>query len=189
MLAFCILKDTETNSGVKGMENKNFIAIGKIVYETPGYSWNIPHTHFIINKTESGLFEATNLQLVLDSIGSSIKEAAEALAHLTTNYVMEIMLKRRGHDELKELMDTNSMDDYWREYRKIEVELSRTKSDMSHSFDRLTAIAIKETMDDYIKEILYDKAKQEAEAIYAALRDKIPAGISLGIEYKSLEAA
>jgi len=48
------------------MENKHFIAIGKVIFETPGFSWNIPHTHFIINKTASGLFEATNLELILD---------------------------------------------------------------------------------------------------------------------------
>jgi len=36
---------------------------------------------------------------------------------------MEIMMRRRGHDELLEVMDTNVMEDYWREYRKIEVEL------------------------------------------------------------------
>ena len=90
------------------MENKNFVAVGKIVFETPGYTWNIPHTHFIVNKTPSGLYEATNLQFVLDSIGNSVKEAAEILARLTAHYVMEIMFKRRGHDELSEVVDSNA---------------------------------------------------------------------------------
>jgi hypothetical protein len=101
------------------MENKHFIAIGKMVFETPGFPWNIPHTHFIVNKTDSGLFEATNLELILDSVGSNAQEAAQILARLTANYIMEIMLRRRGHDELKEVMDTGVMEDYWREYRKI----------------------------------------------------------------------
>jgi hypothetical protein len=171
------------------MDNKHFIAIGKIVFETPGFAWNIPHTHFIVNKTASGLFEATNLELILDSVGDSIKEAAETLARLTANYIMEIMMKRRGHDELSEVMDTGVMEDYWREYRKIEVELSRTKKDLSHNLDRLWVTAIKETMDENLRAIIFEKAKQEAEAVYAALRDKIPDSITLSIEYKIIEAA
>ena len=171
------------------MENKNFIAIGKIVFETPGFSWNIPHTHFIVSKTPSGNYEATNLQFILDSVGSSVKEAAETLARLTAHYVMDIMIKRRGHDELSEVVDTGDMEDYWREFRKIEVELSRTKRDLSHNLDRLWVAAIKETMDEYLKEIIYEKAKDEADAVYAALRDKIPDSMALSIEYKTIEAA
>jgi hypothetical protein len=171
------------------MDNKHFVAIGKIVFETPGFPWNIPHTHFIVNKTASGHFEATNLELILDSIGDSIEESAQTLARLTANYVMEIMMKRRGHDELGEVMDTSVMEDYWREYRKIEVKLSKTKRDLSHNMDRLWVEAIKETMDENIKQIIYEKAKQEAEAVYEALRDKIPDSITLSIEYKTVEAA
>jgi hypothetical protein len=171
------------------MDNKNFIAIGKIVFDTPGYPWNIPHTHFIINKTASGLFEATNLELILDSAGNSIGESAETLARLTANYIMEIMMKRRGHDELAEVVDTSAMEDYWREYRKVEVKLSKTKRDLSHNLDRLWVTAIRETMDEHLKEIIFEKAKHEAEAVYTALRDKIPDSIALSIEYKSLEAA
>jgi hypothetical protein len=171
------------------MDNKHFIAIGKIVFETPGFSWNIPHTHFMVNKTVAGLFEATNLELILDSVGNTVEESAQTLARLTANYIMEIMMKRRGHDELIEVVDTGAMEDYWREYRKIEVELSRTKQDISHNLDRLWVAAIKETMDEYLKEIIYEKAKQEAEAVYAALRGKMPDSITLSIEYKTLKAA
>jgi hypothetical protein len=102
---------------------------------------------------------------------------------------MEIMMKRRGHDEMIEVVDTDVMEDYWREYRKIEVDLSRNKKDISHNMDRLWVTAIKETMDEYLKEIIYAKAKQEAAAVYAALRDKMPDSISLSIEYKTVEAA
>jgi hypothetical protein len=175
--------------GVNFMDNKHFAAIGKIIFETPGFPWNIPHTHFIVNKTASGLFEATNLELLLDSIGNSVEEAAQTLARLTANYVMEIMMKRRGHDELIEVFDTDVMEDYWREYRKIEVHLSKTKRDISHNLDRLWVEAIKETMDENIKAIIYEKAKQEADELYAALRDKIPDGITLSLEYKMVEAA
>lgn len=171
------------------MENKHFIAIGKIVFETPGFPWNVPHTHFIVNKTASGLFEATNLELILDSAGHSVEDSAQLLARLTAHYIMEIMMKRRGHDELIEVFDTNAMEDYWREYRKIEVELSRTKNDLSHNLDRLRVAAIKETMDESFKKIIFDIAEQKAEAVYAALRDKIPDSMALRIEYKMVEAA
>ena len=165
------------------MENKNFVAIGKIVFETHGYPWNIPHTHFIVNKTDSGLFEATNIQLTLDSIGDSIEEAAKSLAQLTSEYIMEIMLKRRGHDELKELMDSTAMEDYWREFRKIEVDLSRTKRDLSHKFDRIYVAAVKETIEDSIKKAIYDVVKQEAEKVYSAVKGKIPEAVTLYIDY------
>jgi len=165
------------------MENKNFVAIGKIVFETPGYSWNIPHTHFIVNKTASGLFEATNIQLTLDSIGDTIEDAAKSLAQLTSKYIMEIMLKRRGHDELKELMDSTAMEDYWREFRKIEVDLSRTKNDLSHRFDRIYITAVKETIEDTIKKAIYDIAKIEAEKVYSALKGRIPEAVTLYVDY------
>jgi hypothetical protein len=102
---------------------------------------------------------------------------------------MEIMMKRRGHEELGEVMDTGVMEDYWQEYRKIEVKLSKTKRDISHNMDRLWMEAIKETMDENIKQIIYEKAKQDAGEIYEALRGKISGGIMLSIEYKTVEAA
>jgi hypothetical protein len=49
--------------------------------------------------------------------------------------------------------------------------------------------AIKETVDEYVKEIIYAKAKQDAEAVYAAVKDMISAGVSLSIECKALEVA
>jgi hypothetical protein len=173
----------------KQMDGKNFVGIGKIVFETPGFPWNIPHTHFIVNKTASGLFEATNLELILDSAGNTVKKSAETLARLTASYVMEIMMERRGHDELMEVMDTSVMDDYWREYRKIEVELSRSKKDLSHNLDRHWVTAIKEIMDEAFKKIIYEKAKQNADEVYEALRKRIPESITLSLEIKTMEAA
>jgi hypothetical protein len=177
------------NESLSVFVNKRFIAIGKIIFESPGYPWNIPHTHFIVNETPSGLFEATNLELILDSIGDSAEEAAKTLARLTANYVMEIMLRRRGHEELAEVMDTSVMEDYWREYRKIEAELSMTKNDLSHNMDRLWVNALKETLDENIKEIIFGIAKEEAEAVYAALRGKLPEAATLGVELRKKEAA
>jgi len=171
-------------------ENKRFVAIGKIICETLGVPWNIPHTHFIVNKTPSGLYEATNIELVLDSIGSSIDEAARLLVRLTADYVKEVMIKGRGHDELIELVDSDAMESYWREYRKAEVKLSRTGQDMGHKLDRHFIEAVKETWDDDFRDIIYKAAKHDAEEVLSALQGKIPAvKIAVSAEYRELKAA
>ena len=171
-------------------ENKRFVAIGKIICETLGVPWNIPHTHFIVNKTPSGLFEATNIELVLDSVGASIEDAARLLVRLTADYVKEVMIKGRGHDELKEIVDSDAMESYWREYRMAEVELSRTGQDMGHKLDRHFVEAVKETWDNDFKDIIYKAAKHDAEEVLTALQGKIPAArIAVSAEYKELKAA
>jgi hypothetical protein len=169
--------------------NKNFVAIGKIIFETPGYSWNIPHNHFIVNKTESGNYEATNLDLILDAIGTSLDEVTKELVKLTVAYVMEIMKKGTAHDELIQVVRDAAMEDYWKEYRTIEFELSRDKRDMSHNMDRHWVAAIKETMDEHLKKIIYEKAKKEAESVYTAIKSMLPDSISMYVEYRDLEAA
>ena len=171
-------------------ENKRSAAIGKIICETLGVPWNIPHTHFIVNQTPSGLFEATNIEFVLDSVGESIDEAARILMRLTTDYVKEVMIKGRGHDELLEMVDSDAMESYWREYRKAEVELSRTGQDMGHKLDRYYIEAVKETWEDDFREIIYRVAKHNAEEVLTALRGKIPAAqIAVSAEYREFKAA
>lgn len=172
------------------MENKLPVAIGKIICETQGVPWNIPHTHFMVNQTSSGLFEATNIELVLDSVGASIDEAARILMRLTADYVKEVMIKGRGHDELIEMVDSNAMENYWREYRKAEVELSRTGQDMGHKLDRYFIEAVKETWEDDFRDIIYKVAKHDAEEVLTALRGKIPsAKIAVSAEYREFKAA
>jgi len=172
------------------LEKKRSVAIGKIICETLGVPWNIPHTHFIVNQTPSGLFEATNIEFVLDSVGASIDEVARILMRLTADYIKEVMIKGRGHDELIEMVDSDAMESYWREYRKVEVELSRTGQDMGHKLDRYYIEAVKETLEDDFKEIIYKTAKDDAEKILTALRGKIPeAKIAVSAEYREFKAA
>jgi len=172
------------------VENKRSVAIGKIICETLGVPWNIPHSHFIVNQTPSGLFEATNIEFVLDSVGASIDEAARILMRLTADYIKEVMIKGRGHDELLEMVDSDAMENYWREYRKAEVELSRTGQDMGHKLDRHFIEAVKETWEDDFKDIIYKAAKHDAEEVLTALRGKIPAAkIAVSAEYREFKAA
>jgi hypothetical protein len=167
----------------------NFIAIGKIIFETPKAPWNIPHTHFIVNKTADGLYEATNIEFVLDSIGHTFEESMQTLAGLTSYHVMNIMINGKGHDELIAEAYSPAMEKYWMEYRKIEFELSRSKKDMGHSLDRHFIDAIKETLDENIKTIIFQKAKQDAQSLLESIKSLKPDDISLKIEYKNLEAA
>jgi hypothetical protein len=173
------------------VENKRaVVAVGKIICEMLGVQWNVPHTHFIVNQTPSGLFEATNIEFVLDSIGESIDEATRILMRLTADYIKEVMTKGRGHDELIEMVDSDTMEGYWREYRKAEVELSRTGQDMGHKFDRYFIEAVKETWEDDFRDIIFKAAKSNAEEILAALRGKIPeTKIAVSAEYRELKVA
>ncbi|MDR2192868.1 MAG: hypothetical protein LBP19_00115 [Treponema sp.] len=171
------------------MEGKNFIAIGKILFETPAFSWNIPHSHFIVNKTESGLYQATNLEFVLDACGEALRDSIKILAGLTSYHTMNIMFNGRGHDQFEEDVYTTAMETYWREYRKIECELSRTKKDIGHKLDRYYIEAVKELIDKNMQDIIYQKAKWKAHAILEQFNNIKSDAITIDIEYKNLEAA
>jgi len=56
--------------------------------------WNIPHIHFMVDKTDSGNYEATLLEFGLVSWSESLE------------------------------VDDQVMDGYWRYYRKIEFSLA-----------------------------------------------------------------
>ena len=73
------------------MENKHFVAIGKMTIDNLSAEWNIPDLHFIVNRTSDGLFEATNIELILDSSGKSIEKSIEGLTGLTIHYITTVM--------------------------------------------------------------------------------------------------
>ena len=93
------------------MDNKHFVAIGKMTIDNLSTEWNIPDLHFIVNKTPSGLFEATNIELILDAAGSTIEEAIEGLIGLTIHYITAVMEKSRGYDEFIEKVDSLAMEE------------------------------------------------------------------------------
>ena len=114
------------------MENKQFVAIGKMMIDSLNTEWNIPHLHFIVNQTPSGLFEATNIELILDSSGNTIEEAVKSLSGLTIHYITTVMEKGCGYDEFIAKANSLAMEEYWREYRNIEFTLARKGKDLSH---------------------------------------------------------
>jgi len=115
-----------------GMDNKRFVAIGKMIIDNLSAEWNIPDLHFIVNKTPSGLFEATNIELILDAAGNTIEESIEGLSGLTIHYITAAMNKGRGYDEFIDKVNSLAMEEYWREYRNIEFLLARNRKDLSH---------------------------------------------------------
>jgi hypothetical protein len=161
------------------VDGKNFIGIGKMMIDNLNSEWNIPHLHFIINKTPSGLFEATNLEFILDASGENIEEAVEILSGLTLHYITSVMSNGRGYDEFIEKVNSMVMEQYWRAYRDIEFSLARKRKDLSHELSSRINAAI--------KNMLADNIKQRVKEVAADLVDTIIT--NMNIQVTTLEAA
>ena len=161
------------------MDNKHFIAIGKMTIDSLSAEWNIPDLHFIVNKTPSGLFEATNIELILDSIGSSIEEAIEELIGLTIHYITAVMEKGRGYDEFIDKVNSLAMEEYWREYRNIEFSLARNRKDLSHDIANKVNAAIKNMLAEEIRQQIREVAADVVKTIIS----------NINIQVSTLEAA
>jgi len=161
------------------MDNKNFVAIGKMTIDNLSTEWNIPDLHFIVNKTPSGLLEATNIELILDSAGYTIEDAIEGLIGLTIHYITSVMEKGRGYDEFIEKVNSLAMEEYWREYRNIEFSLARKRKDLSHDIANKINAAIKNMLAEEITQQIRDVAAGVAKIIIS----------NINIQVSTLEAA
>jgi len=161
------------------MDNKRFVAIGKMTIDNLSAEWNIPDLHFIVNKTPSGLFEATNIEFILDAAGNTIEESIEGLSGLTIHYITAAMNKGRGYDEFIDKVNSLAMEEYWREYRNIEFLLARNRKDLSHD--------IANKINAAIKNMLAEEIKQQIKNVAA---DVIKTFITnINIQIATLEAA
>jgi len=161
------------------MDNKNFVAIGKMTIDNLSTEWNIPDLHFIVNKTPSGLLEATNIEFILDSTGNTIEEAIEGLIGLTIHYITSAMEKGRGYDEFIDKVNSLAMEEYWREYRDIEFSLARKRKDLSHDIANKINAAIKNMLAEEITQQIRDVAAGVAKIIIS----------NINIQVSTLEAA
>jgi hypothetical protein len=157
------------------MENKHFVAIGKMIIDNLSTEWNIPDLHFIVNKTSSGLFEATNLELILYSTGDSIEKAIEGLSGLTLHYITAVMEKGRGYDEFIDKANSLAMEEYWREYRNIEFSLARNRKDLSHDIAKTVNAAIKNMLAEEIKQQIREVAADVVKTIITNINIKVTA--------------
>jgi len=161
------------------MDNKHFIAIGKMTIDNLSTEWNIPDLHFIVNKTPSGLLEATNIEFILDSAGNTIEEAIEGLIGLTIHYITSAMERGRGYDEFIDKVNSLAMEEYWREYRNIEFSLARKRKDLSHDIANKINAAIKNMLAEEITQQIRDVAAGAAKIIIS----------NINIQVSTLEAA
>jgi hypothetical protein len=161
------------------MDNKHYVAIGKMTIDNLSPKWNIPDLHFIVNKTSSGLFEATNIEFILDSSGNTIEEAIEGLTGLTIHYITTVTEKGRGYDEFIDKVNSLAMEDYWREYRNIEFSLARERKDLSHDIANKINAAIKNMLAEEIEQ----QIREVAAGVVRTIITKID------IQIATLEAA
>jgi len=142
-------------------DEKEFIGIGKIVFNNDA-DWNIPHLHFMVDKTTSGNYEATLLEFGLVSWSENKDEVIKNLVYQTQTHILNAIGKV-GFDELIRSVDSHLMDSYWRQYRKIEFTLARSGKDLSHELESRITKAIQDFFNDKIKEIITTMAKTAAE--------------------------
>jgi len=161
------------------MNNKHSVAIGKMTIDNLSTEWNIPDLHFIVNKAPSGLFEATNIEFILDSSGNTIEEAIESLIGLTIHYITSAMEKGRGYDEFIDKVNSLAMEEYWREYRNIEFSLARKRKDLSHDIANKINAAVKNMLAEEITQQIRDVAAGVAKIIIS----------NINIQVSTLEAA
>jgi hypothetical protein len=108
------------------IDSKHFVGIGKMNIYNLVTVWNIPHLHFTINKTAGGIYEATNIEFILDASGDTIEEAVEGLSGITMDYILEVISKKglKGFDEFIDKANSRVMEGYWQAYRTIEFKLA-----------------------------------------------------------------
>ena len=163
------------------MNSKRFVAIGKMTVDNLSAEWNIPDLHFIVNKTPSGLFEATNIEFILDSTGDTIEEAIEGLTGLTIHYITAVMEKGHGYDEFIDKVNSLVMEDYWREYRNIEFLLAKDRKDLCHDIANKVNAAV--------KNMLAEEITQQIREVAAGVVKTIISNINIQVAALDLEAA
>jgi hypothetical protein len=163
------------SKGAYFMDAKKFVAIGKMMIDNLGAEWNIPDLHFIVSKTPSGNFEATNIEFILDACGNSIEDAVEGLSGLTIHYITAVMEKGQGYVEFIEKVDSLVMEDYWRAYRNFEFSLAREGKDLSHDIANKVNAAIKNMLAEEIIQKIKDAAAGAAKTIINNINIQISA--------------
>ena len=163
-------------------EKRNFIGIGKILFDTPAEDWNIPNLHFIVSRCGEAVFEAVNLEFGLVAIGDSGLNAAQGLASLASTYLISVIKEGKGFKELRELVKKNVLFDLWGEFRAIEFQLAETGDDLSHHLYKHINKTLYNSFSDKVKEALERKAGDMAEEILSLLSMRPPL-----VEYQEIE--
>jgi hypothetical protein len=168
--------------------DKKFVGIGKFLFDTVNEEWNIPHLHFMVNKTDNSNFEATNLEFGLVSSGESAESAAQHLAGLVHFHIISVMNNGKGYKEFIETVDSRTMDDYWRAYRVIDFSLGEKGNDLSHEIEKRINRAIQEMFTKQVKDIIRQKAEKKAEEIIKEY-EEITIFKTITVQYAEVEGS
>ncbi|MDR0496647.1 MAG: hypothetical protein LBH42_03430 [Treponema sp.] len=153
------------------VDDKNFIGIGKMTFDSNA-EWNIPHLHFMVDKTSSGNYEATLLEFSLVSWSESLDGAIRSLVKQTHSHILSV-LDNTGFDQFINDVNDHVMEEYWRHYRKIDFSLARIGKDLSHQMDNQSMQEMRAMISEERKNFILKIAKDNAENIANEL-DKIP---------------
>jgi hypothetical protein len=156
---------------VMSVTDKKFVGIGKFLFDTVNEKWNIPHLHFMIDKTDDGNFEATSLEFGLVSSGDKAEISMQRLAGLVLFHITSVMTEGSGYKEFIETVNSRTMDDYWREYRVIDFSLGEKGKDLSHEIEKRITLAIQETFNKQVKDIISQRAGEKAAEIIKAYEE------------------
>jgi hypothetical protein len=164
--------------------NKNFIGIGKMTFESSA-EWNIPHLHFMVDKTAEGNYEATLLEFGLVSWSENLDGAIRSLLKQTHSHILTV-LDRDGFDQFINEVHSNAMDEYWMQYRKIDFCLARIGKDLSHQMDNQSMREMKAIISEERKNFLRKIALDNTENMINEL-DNIPS--LSGFAFEEIQAA
>jgi len=154
-------------------DGMNFIGIGKLMFDTSGVEWNIPHLHFIVSKADDGIFEATNMEFILDASGQTAEESIQNLTSLIVHHITLVMSKENGYDLLTEPATSCVMEKYWLEYRKIEFSAARRGKDLGHNIEQRILAAIQSSFTNQLLKDITSKASEMSAEIIEDFKRKL----------------
>jgi hypothetical protein len=171
------------------VDNRDFVGIGKMFFNTPDAGWNIPHLHFLVDTQTPGYYEATCLEFGLVAAGTTPEETIEGLATLTHAHIMAVMEDGDHYEKFFALVDNYVMEDYWRKYRLIEFSLARQGKDLSHNLDKQIERAVKSLISAKRDKALDELAKAQAEGLITEVKRIISLAEVFAFEYTPISQA
>jgi hypothetical protein len=141
-----------------------------MIFNTSGVTWNIPHLHFMVDKSPDDIYEATVLEFGLVSSAEEEEESIKRLTEQTQTYILSVMKNDCGYSQFLECVNDFVMCDYWRHYRHIEFSLAREGKDLSHNMDQRLANAIRSTFTEKTNKYIDDIARESAENIVTEIK-------------------
>ena len=148
--------------------HKKFVGIGKMIFRS-SEEWNIPHLHFMVDKTNSGNFEATLLEFGLVSWAETKDEVIQSLFRQVAFYIFNTK-EQSKFDQMLEDVDNHAMDDYWRCYRKIDFSLAKSGRGLNR---KIESRLIQKVIEMVREEILSEETQKATHKSALDRRDRV----------------